>query len=336
MYSSTYTLNKPLGTTAVRNTGHGEPLPKRYRIVSVPTLVTNVSRGAAIAFSRVRLNWAGRTLALKANNRVICVADNDHVGFRNIPAADAYSFNTNFLPQASYSVSRKGARTAERHFLDEGDSGMMDYNEAFTTTLHSPLDTVRLYVPRTTIQDFVREEFGSSEVHLKPPQQVMRDPILYNIGACLRALFEHPDEDNSLLVDHIALLLQSHLYQTYSATPASSPRARGGLAPWQESRAKEAMEAGLDKEITIARLAHDCRLSASQFARAFRQSTGCTPHRWLLQRRVERAQDLLLTSDKTLAEIASSCGFFDPSHLTRAFGQTVGTSPGLWRRARRT
>jgi transcriptional regulator GlxA family with amidase domain len=163
----------------------------------------------------------------------------------------------------------------------------------------------------------------------------MRDPILHNIGACLRALFEHPDENNSLLVDHIALSLQSHLYQTYSATPASSPRARGGLAPWQESRAKEAMEADLDKEITIARLAHDCRLSASQFGRAFRQSTGCTPHRWRLQRRVERAQDLLLASDKTLAEIASSCGFFDPSHLTRAFRQTVGTSPGLWRRARR-
>ena len=210
---------------------------------------------------------------------------------------------------------------------------MMDRREGSTITMYSSVDTVRIYAPRLALQDFVREHYGSSEVHLKPPQLVMRDPILYNIGVCLRVLFEHPDEDNSLLVDHIALSLQSHLYQTYSATP--SPRARGGLAPWQESRAKEAMEADLDKEITIARLAHDCRLSAGQFARAFRQSTGCTPHRWLLQRRVELAQDLLLTSDKTLAEIASSCGFFDPSHLTRAFGQTVGTSPGLWRRARR-
>jgi transcriptional regulator GlxA family with amidase domain len=95
------------------------------------------------------------------------------------------------------------------------------------------------------------------------------------------------------------------------------------------------MDAGLNKEITIAQLADDCGLSASQFARAFRQSTGCPPHRWLLQRRIERAQNLLLTSDKTLPEIASSCGFSDQSHLTRAFGQTVGTSPGLWRRTKR-
>jgi AraC family transcriptional regulator len=155
---------------------------------------------------------------------------------------------------------------------------MVDRREASTVTMYSPLDTATLYVPRLTLQDFVREHYGSSEVHLKPPQQVMRDPILYNIGACLRVLFEHPEENNSLLVDHIALSLQSHLYQTYSATPASSPRARGGLAPWQESRAKEAMDADLDKEITVARLAYDCGLSASQFGRAFRQSTGCTPH----------------------------------------------------------
>jgi AraC family transcriptional regulator len=297
----------------MRISGYGDRLHKRFGVPSPPTFVTSVSRRAPITFSRVRLDCAGHT-------------------FGDIPAEDAYSCSINFLKQAS--CSRK-TRRAERHFLGEGDSMMVDRREASTVTMYSALDTVTLYVPRLTLQDFVREQYGSSEVHLKPPQLVMRDPILHNIGACLRALFEHPDENNSLLVDHIALSLQSHLYQTYSATPASSPRARGGLAPWQESRAKEAMEADLDKEITIARLAHDCRLSASQFGRAFRQSTGCTPHRWRLQRRVERAQDLLLASDKTLAEIASSCGFFDPSHLTRAFRQTVGTSPGLWRRARR-
>jgi AraC family transcriptional regulator len=297
------------------NTGNGKRLSKRYGILTVPTLVTNVSRGAAITFNRLRLDCAGRT-------------------FDNIPAEDAYAFHVNFLKQESFSASRK-ARVAQRYFLGEGDSTMLDCSEA-TVTMHSALDTVRLYVPRSTFKNFVREEFGSSEVHLKSPQQVMRDPILYHLGACLSALLERPEENNSLLVDYIALSLQNHLYQTYSATPTSSRRARGGLAPWQESRAKEAMDANLDKEINIARLAHECGLSTSQFARAFRQSTGCPPHRWLLEQRVKRAQDLLLTSDKTLTEIARVCGFHDQPHLTRAFGQTVGTSPGLWRRARRT
>ena len=297
----------------MRKSEYGDRLRKRFGVPNPPTFVTSVSRRAPITFARLRLDCAGRT-------------------FDDIPAQDAYSIHVNFLKQAS--CSRK-SRVAERYFLGEGDSAILDYSEASTVTFHSALDTVRLYVPRITIQDFVREEFGSSEVHLKSPQQVIRDPILYHFGACLSALLEHPEENNSLLVDYIALSLQNHLYQTYSATPASSRRARGGLAPWQESRAKEAMEADLDKEINIARLAYECGLSTSQFARAFKQSTGCPPHRWLLERRIKRAQDLLLTSDKTLAEIAGSCGFFDPSHLTRAFGQIVGTSPGLWRRARR-
>jgi AraC family transcriptional regulator len=299
----------------MRNTGYGRLLSKRFGILSVPTFVTSVSRGAAITFTRLRLDCAGRT-------------------FDTIPAEEAYSFQVNFLKQASLSVSTK-ARVAAHYFLGAGDSAMRDCSEVTTLTTHSALDTVRLYVPRLTLQDFVREEYGPSEVHLKPPQQVIRDPVLYHLGACLSALLEHPEENNSLLVDQIALSLQSHLYQAYSATPAWNPKARGGLAPWQESRAKEAMDANLDKEITIAQLAYDCGLSTSQFARAFKQSTGCPPHRWLLQQRIKRAQDLLLTSDKTLAEVASACGFSDQPHLTRAFGQTVGTSPGLWRRIMR-
>jgi AraC-like DNA-binding protein len=282
----------------MRNASFGTLLSKRHGIVNVPTFVTSVSRGAAITFNRLRLDCAGRT-------------------FDNIPAEDAYVFHINFLKQQSFSAFRK-ARTAERYILGEGDSTMLDYSETSTVTMHSPMDTVRLYVPRVTIQDFVREEYGSSEVHLKPPQQVIRDPILYHLGACISALLEHPEENN------------------FSATPASSRRARGGLAPWQESRAKEAMDANLDKEINIARLAYECGLSTSQFARAFRQSTGCPPHRWLLEQRIKRAQNLLLTSDRTLTEIARACGFYDQPHLTRAFGRIVGTSPGLWRRARRT
>ena len=301
----------------MRTTGYERLLSKRLGIPNPPTFVTSVSRGAPITFTRLRLDSASPT----------CDAI--------IPAEEAYSFHVNFLKQELFSISIK-ARTVERHFLGEGCSMMLDYSKISATRLHSAMDTVRLYVPRLTLQDFVREEYGSGEVHLKPPQQVMRDPILYHLGASLSELLEHPEANNSLLVDHIAISLQSYLYQTYTVTPAGNAKVRGGLAPWQESRAKEAMDANLDKEITIAQLACDCGLSTSQFARAFKQSTGYPPHRWLLQQRIKRAQDLLLTSDKTLAEVASACGFSDRPHLTRAFGQTVGTSPGLWRRARRT
>src|ERR1700731_666899 len=253
----------------MRKSGSGRRLNERFGIPNPPTFFPRVSRGAPITFTRLRLDSASPT----------CDG--------TIPAEEAYSFYVNFLKQESFSISIK-ARTVERHFLGEGCSMMLDYSETSATRLHSAMDTVRLYVPRLTFQDFVREEYGSSEVHLKPPQQVMRDPILYHLGASLSSLLEHPEENNSLLVDHIAISLQCYLYQTYSVTAVGNAKIRGGLAPWQESHAKEAMEANLDKEIPIALLARDCGLSTSQFARAFRQSTGCAPHRWLLQQRIKR------------------------------------------------
>ena len=107
---------------------------------------------------------------------------------------------------------------------------------------------------------------------------------------------------------------------------------RGGLAPWQERRAKELINANLDGKLPLSQLAEECGLSARHFARAFRQSIGVPPHRWLLSRRVERAKDLLRDRALPLAEVALACGFSDQSHFTWMFTALVGLSPGLWRR----
>jgi len=108
----------------------------------------------------------------------------------------------------------------------------------------------------------------------------------------------------------------------------------GGLAPWQARRAQELMNANLDGKLPLRQLAEQCGLSTRHFARAFRQSTGVPPHRWLLGRRVERAKDLMRDPALSLAEVALACGFADQSHFTRMFTTVVGVSPGVWRRTR--
>jgi AraC family transcriptional regulator len=108
--------------------------------------------------------------------------------------------------------------------------------------------------------------------------------------------------------------------------------ARGGLAPWQLRRVSDFVDANMDGDPSIARLAGACGLSVSHFARAFRQTVGMPPHQWLTKRRVERARELLLDSGVELAEIALTCGFVDQSHLTRVFSRAEGCSPGRWRR----
>jgi AraC family transcriptional regulator len=116
---------------------------------------------------------------------------------------------------------------------------------------------------------------------------------------------------------------------------ASAALVQGGLAPWQISRVKVHVEANLDSTLRIGDLAAIARLSTGHFCRAFTRSFGVAPFAYVAGRRLARAQELMLTSDDPLSQIALACGLCDQSHLTRLFRRHVGTSPNVWRRSHR-
>lgn len=115
----------------------------------------------------------------------------------------------------------------------------------------------------------------------------------------------------------------------------AAQRLRGGLAGWQLRRATGHIEEGLAGPIRLQELAMLVGLSTSQFGRAFRQSTGQSPHRWHLNARIRRAQALMLETDDALADIALAVGFADQSHFANTFARLHGGSPGMWRREQR-
>jgi AraC-like DNA-binding protein len=117
--------------------------------------------------------------------------------------------------------------------------------------------------------------------------------------------------------------------------PAPDPQARGGLPPRALRRVKEYIDSNLETSIDLAALADTAGLSMFHFARAFKQSEGITPHGYLLERRVERAQKLLATTNLSLSKIAHASGFADQSHLARHFRSRVGVSPSMFRWSRR-
>ena len=113
------------------------------------------------------------------------------------------------------------------------------------------------------------------------------------------------------------------------------PLARGGVAPQALRRVQEYVEANLERNIDLQTLAAQAELSVYHFARAFKQSTGLTPHSYLLQRRAARAQQLLLGTDLPLSEISLQTGFADHSHFARQFRRLTGMSPSEVRRNQR-
>jgi AraC family transcriptional regulator len=109
---------------------------------------------------------------------------------------------------------------------------------------------------------------------------------------------------------------------------------RSGLAPWQVNRVKAYVEDNLDAPIQVGTLASISRLSRSYFSTAFKRSLGETLHAYLTRRRLARAQQLMLMTDRALSRIALDCGFCDQAHLSRVFRRTIGVPPNKWRRQR--
>lgn len=114
----------------------------------------------------------------------------------------------------------------------------------------------------------------------------------------------------------------------------ATPPSPVGLAPWQIRKVQAYITENLGAALTIGDLAALVGLSRFHFSRAFKNTFGEAPHRFVIRRRVERAQGLMLTTSDSLADIALTCGLVDQAHLGRIFRQIVGEPPGAWRRAR--
>ncbi|MDB6160391.1 MAG: helix-turn-helix-domain containing protein AraC type [Gammaproteobacteria bacterium] len=113
-------------------------------------------------------------------------------------------------------------------------------------------------------------------------------------------------------------------------------RVRGGLVPSQIRRLTAHIEANLDTTLRTRDLAALVRLSPFYFCRVFRNSLGEAPHAYVMRRRMERAQGLMLLTDTPLGQIAADCGLADQAHFSKLFRRFAGESPGAWRRARAT
>jgi AraC family transcriptional regulator len=148
-----------------------------------------------------------------------------------------------------------------------------------------------------------------------------------------RALNAHAPPTCLEMEGRAMLLLDTLLEMHGAARPTT--RTSGGLSGWQLRRVTDFMTEHVAEDLALDELAAQVNFSAKHFARAFRQSTGVPPHRWMIERRVDRARALLVEGDLSLAEIALACGFADQSHFTAAFRRGTGLTPGAYRREAR-
>ncbi len=166
-------------------------------------------------------------------------------------------------------------------------------------------------------------ELGATAAELAP-RAGLRDPSLAALVTGLVAATTGGGPASAAFVEHWAVLAALRLL--------GQPRVprRLAMAPWRLARVLALIEARLCEDISVTDLAAAAGLSRYHFTRAFRAETGLGPHAYLMQRRCERAKQLMLAGGEPLAGIALACGFAHQAHFTTAFRRAVGTTPGRW------
>ena len=131
--------------------------------------------------------------------------------------------------------------------------------------------------------------------------------------------------------DGLAVALAARLLGKYSAHRLISKRRSVALPTFTLRRVTEYVDNNLTKDLTLAEIADVARMSPHYFSRAFRQSTGRPPHRYVMDRRIERAKTLLSNKNLPLVDVGLSVGFQNQSHFTALFHKRTGLTPKAYR-----
>lgn len=290
-------------------------MEERFR-VPVPTRLSPVGKSPPLAFSRLR---AAVTSPYKS---------------KPPRPEDAYGVHVLLNDGADVPLWLNG-REQPVPRLQRGSLLILHLESLPVASINSDIDFVRFYVNQATLEELAVGADLPRPGGLRRPEHGARDPVLFHLAAAIAPVFQRNDASDQVVLDQVAMAFQTHLVAAYGGTPVDARPNACNLAPWQERRAKEFMDANLERCVTLVEIAETCGLSISHFSRAFRNSTGRAPHRWLLERRVAAAKALLSGGEIGLAEISSACGFSDPSHFSRVFLKIVGESPAAWRRSHR-
>jgi AraC family transcriptional regulator len=163
--------------------------------------------------------------------------------------------------------------------------------------------------------------------------QFFEDPEL---AAVLRRMVDEVRQgcpNGALFAESLSLGVVLHLHRTRTVVPAGA-RERGKLSQRQWARLEERIDQALASDLTLAALSAAVGLSKPQFVRLFRNTTGTSPHRYVMRKRAERALQLVQCSDLSLVDIAFDVGFANQGHLNRVFHRLYGLTPGEARRSK--
>jgi AraC family transcriptional regulator len=294
---------------------YGQRLAEALRVENAPAIVTRALRTADIAVTEIR-----------------CDSPLPEIS-GSIQQEDAFlvALQLRDFPNREYWEDGRRVSVCD---LRAGESCLYDLERDPTVLLDKPYHSLAFYLPRAALDAIADEAYAPRIRDLSyAPDAGVNDVTISGLGSLLLAALRNPDQANPLFLDHVLLGVGVHIAQTYGGMRPMSRPVRGGLAPWQERRAREILHANIKSGVPLKEVARECGISVGHFSQAFRRTLGVAPHKWLIEQRVVLSKEKLRDDGLSLTDVAAECGFSDQSHLARHFQRIVGASPGAWRRA---
>lgn len=229
-------------------------------------------------------------------------------------------------------VTRRAAGIEDRRIASRGtiwlsppgwQEGSVDIAEEQSGILH-------IYL---SVSQFTRSSLGAlldqAAIGALSYESAFEDPLLAEIAYAIASELRVQTTAGNLLVEALAGSLAARLVQKHITAPTAQVLPpREGLDRRRLLRVLDYIEMNLEGDLTIDRMASIACLSRHHFARSFKQAVGQSPHRYVSAKRLERAKALLISSDRSLVDIALSLGFSCQANFARAFRQMTGQTPG--------
>ena len=194
------------------------------------------------------------------------------------------------------------------------------------------IEVVHIYLTHDELANTCRQMYERDVTDIELHDVVKADdPAIYRTAMLIAHEATQGGAGSRLVVDSLSCHLAVQILRRHADVLFRETEDVDGLGFGQERAVRDYIHEHLKENISLDDLAGSIGLSRYHFARRFRQSTGTTPHEFVLHQRVERAKTLLHRTNTPLLDIASLCGFADQSHMTREFRKRVGDTPGRYR-----
>ncbi|MBF2008617.1 MAG: helix-turn-helix transcriptional regulator [Chlorogloeopsis fritschii C42_A2020_084] len=190
---------------------------------------------------------------------------------------------------------------------------------------------LELFVEPAMLARVASESVDVDQIELVP-QWKLCDPLIQHLGLALKAELEAGNTGCRLYLESMVTALSAHLVRRYSSQQQQIINYTGGLPKYKLREVLGYIHGNLDRDLNLAELSGIVHMSPHYFASLFKQSTGLSPHQYVMKCRIDRAKQLLLKQDLTLVEICQQVGFQNQSHFTRVFRQLTKTTPKAYRK----